>query len=494
MEPSLIIALVLAFGVRLDAEGEWMSRAEALSHVRDAAVLMALLAVVVLGLGQVLARRAGRPQTSSRSLRRSLVRATRAADLLTLGAFAYILFELQWPRVVEQGLGLRGAILADELAILAPYLVGRLVCWWGLYPAERSLRAGYHVRVQVGELLRHLRTRARQSLGLILPAVLLYVLGNDLVARWWPGVLEGAYAPLVGMSLMGVLVLVGAPGLVRLAWPTRPLPPGPLRDRLERLAGRLDFRYSDILIWETNGAFVNAGVTGALPWFRYVLLTDTLVAGLDERELEAVFGHEVGHVAHRHLSYFGFFFLGSLGVLALLDRGITWLTGLGMLGSIGTGTGGESLALVVEAATVLCVLGLYMLLVFGFLSRRFERQADLYGCRAVSCGRPGCPPHLDVNALEPSRPMAMPEVCPMGIRIFASALANVARLNGMEPRARSWRHGSIARRIAFLETLEGRPDRERRFQLSVRRLRLGLGLGLLGALVLAWRIGALQGL
>ena len=36
--------------------------------------------------------------------------------------------------------------------------------------------------------------------------------------------------------------------------------------RLERLANRFQFRYTDILVWDTDGAIVNAGVTGALPW------------------------------------------------------------------------------------------------------------------------------------------------------------------------------------------------------------------------------------
>ena len=77
-----------------------------------------------------------------------------------------------------------------------------------------------------------------------------------------------------------------------------------------------------------------------------------------------------------------------------------------------------------------------------------------------------------------SRPL-----CPVGIRIFADALANVARCNGLDPAGRSWRHGSIANRIAFLEGLERHPEREDRFQRGVRRLRIGLGVVLVMAIV-----------
>ena len=72
-----------------------------------------------------------------------------------------------------------------------------------------------------------------------------------------------------------------------------------------------------------------------------------------------------------------------------------------------------------------------------------------------------------------------------GIRIFADALASVARSNGLDQRNRSWRHGSIATRIAFLEGLEQHPEREYAFQREVRRLRLGLGVILTGAVVIS---------
>ena len=68
---------------------------------------------------------------------------------------------------------------------------------------------------------------------------------------------------------------------------------------------------------------VNACVTGILPGYRYVLLSDALIESLSPMETAAVFGHEIGHIVHRHLLYFAFFFVGSLGVLSLLAQGVT---------------------------------------------------------------------------------------------------------------------------------------------------------------------------
>jgi STE24 endopeptidase len=229
-------------------------------------------------------------------------------------------------------------------------------------------------------------------------------------------------------------------------------------------------------------------VTGSLPWFRYVFLSDALVELLTPHEVAAVFGHEVGHMAHRHLHYFGFFIVSSLLVLALVSPGLEQV--LGTLGVPVLLEGASGASFILELGATLLFVGGYFLLVFGFVSRRFERQADVFGCRVASCGRADCPPHLDldgqpVSGLEASRPLAL---CPVGIHTFISALSSVAILNGMKPTAWSWRHGSIARRIRFLEGLIDRPETERRFESGVRRMKWGMAAVLLVAFALAFAI------
>jgi STE24 endopeptidase len=233
-------------------------------------------------------------------------------------------------------------------------------------------------------------------------------------------------------------------------------------------------------------------VTGALPWFRYVLLTDALIENLSPPEVAAVFGHEIGHIAHRHLYFLGFFFVGSLGVMALLGGLIdAYLIAVPSLVMPAGWVVDSTVASILQAAVILLCLGLYFLLVFGHVSRRFERQADVFGCRTVSCGQSECPPHADPDCPTAGAPATVP-LCPVGIRIFANALANVASLNGMEHGTRSWRHGSIRRRIAFLVSLEGRPEAERRFQAGVGRLRIGVALVLIAAVAFAVATGNIE--
>lgn len=469
MPLPLLIALVLAFGLADEASPSPLSGLEAARRLLELAGSVLAFGSLVLAVGGLLVVSARRRRRSWISPRLRLGWSLRAVDLLAIGLYTWILQGLQWPTLVQANLGLGGWVLVDELMVLAPFLVLQVLGWAAMFPAEKALRPS----MSDARFARHLVRRARQSLGLVLPMALIYGLGRDLLDRLGPEWRDDPLVQLACVAGMSALVLGLSPAFVRLAWPTRPLPAGPLRSRLERLAGRLGFRYTDILIWDTGHTVANAGVTGALPWFRYVLLTDELADQLSPLEIEAVFGHEVGHIAHRHLMFFGLFFLGSLGVLALLASVARQWLGLGPGGWTERWLPGPMMVEAAEQLVLLGLIGAYLLLVFGFLSRRFERQADVYGCRAVSCGREICPPHQDLNAVEDLAPVPF-DLCPVGIRIFADALENVARENGIDTGRHSWRHGSIRRRIRFLEGLEGRPERVRRFQARLARLRVGL--------------------
>src|SRR5205823_12163326 len=132
----------------------------------------------------------------------------------------------------------------------------------------------------------------------------------------------------------------------------------------------------------THGGVANAMVVGIVPWVRYVLLTDRLTTEMTGDEVEAVFGHEVGHIKHRHMLYYLGFLLISLTVVMETWKAIDlqWFINR---------SAREDLAILPLVAS----LGAYIFVVFGFLSRRCERQADIFGCRAVSCANVACLGH-----------------------------------------------------------------------------------------------------
>ena len=478
----LLVALFLAFAVD-GPTGPPPTGAELAEAVFSvvAGGLLVVGASLLLGLG--VAWRVGRRGYATLRMRRRFLIFSRGLNLATMAVFGWMIFDRGWPGVVLDAWGWRGAVLVDDLLVIAPFLLMQLGYWWGTYYGERAVQ-GLSIAGSGRAVARHLYLRERQSLALILPIVSLFVIRNDVIGRLWPAWERTPWAEPVDLAVLGVGILLISPLFVRLAWPTRPLPDGPLRRRLETIALRSGFRFTDVLVWDTDHLMVNACVTGVLPQFRYVLLTDALIEALSPQEIAAVFGHEAGHVAHRHLPFYLFFFVGCLTLLTLaaplfggLEAWITSVPGLD-LDSLPTLQG------IVESALALGCVGIIFWLVFGQVSRRFERQADVYGCKAVSCGSDDCPPHLDLEALaDDGRPID--RVCPTGVRIFADALATVARQNGIDPETRSWRHGSIASRIAFLQRLAAAPEREAAFQRHVRRVRYGLAAGLLAVIGLA---------
>lgn len=481
MPVSLLIALLIAFGIEPPAAG--VPPADVSTRVLETFGGIALIASLAFGLGLWVAFRASYVGSSTSRLRHVYALGMRLLTFLSLAVYAWIIHSVGWSKLVRTNWGLEGVIFVDDIVVFLPYALIQLLVWWGSFFAERALIRQGSER----PLSRYLVLKGRQALGLTLPVVLMYALRRDVLRRFFPAWDDYAAGEVIEMALLGLLILAISPFFVRLAWPTHSLPAGALRRRLEHTAHRVGFGFTDILVWDTGQMMVNACVTGIAPGFRYILLSDALLDSLTPLETAAVFGHEIGHVAHRHFLYFAFFFMGSLGVLSLCGDAVSLVVPLLSQSSWLSRGNAAVLGQFAEGGVLLLSLGLYFWFVFGYLSRRFERQADVYGSKVVSCSIADCPPHEDLdNDLAPMHAArSQLSLCPVGIRIFADALTTVARSNGLDRSNHSWRHGSIANRIAFLEDLERHPEREHRFQRGVFRLQLGLGAVLTTAVLIS---------
>jgi STE24 endopeptidase len=136
---------------------------------------------------------------------------------------------------------------------------------------------------------------------------------------WW----LWAWGAMMGFQL---LMTVLAPVLIMpLFNKFTPLPEGSLRERLNGLAERTDFRAKSIQVMDGSkrSRHSNAFFTG-FGRFRKIVLFDTLIAQLNEPELEAVLAHEIGHYKKKHIPKFlAASALGTLGgfyVIAFLAR------------------------------------------------------------------------------------------------------------------------------------------------------------------------------
>jgi len=373
-----------------------------------------------------------------------------------------------------------------ELPLLLPLVAALVLSWACWFDADRAAHRALHADAPDGQTPLIFRRRGtyvafhvRAKLGLVFIPLGLLLLQKEL--RYRLGDTEAAEVWLHRLGLIAILLVIPLmPLLVRLVLGLQRLPAGPLRRRLEEVARRLRFRCSDLLVWNTRGGVANAMVLGVLPWPRYVVFTDRMLEEFTPEEIEAVFGHEIGHVKHQHMLYYMGFLAVSMVVLGLAVARLGEVLpgwGLGFL-TADDATGGLFNRQLLDALPLVVCLLLYVLVVFGYVSRRCERQADIYGCRAVSCDDPHCLGH-DPTDLPPDAPL-----CPTGIRIFIRALEKVADVNGISRDRpgflQSWQHSTIALRVEFLRSLLREPDLEPRFQRRVVFVKVGL-LVLLGA-------------
>jgi Zn-dependent protease with chaperone function len=448
-------------------------------------------------------------------LDRHLVRYDRARVVHGCVALTFYLIALAvlgWGHWVRN----RGGGAGTEVLLLAPFLLSQILSWLAFFDADRevhrvtypclgssaltpALEAHHPAPLPFAGRWAYVLFQLRQKLALVFIPLVLWVARQELVRllprEWATGPL-GTYG-VTGVGL--VAMLVGMPLLIRLVLGLQPLPPGPLRTRLEATARRLGFRLSNILVWNTRQGMANAMIIGLVPWMRYVVLTDRLLEEFSPEEVQAVFGHELGHLKHQHMLFYLLFLTLSISVLGLVTDSyvLPWLgLGGGWLAAAYPGWFpadlGEwfdpqgSFALVL----VLVLLLLYVYVIFGFLSRWCERQADIYGCRAVSCGNPHCTGHHDETLYPPQGGL-----CSTGIRIFTRALDRVAFLNGIDRDRpgffQSWQHSTIARRVQFLLRMMLDPRVEPAFQGRLAAIKWSLMGGLLTLLValLVWTNG-----
>ncbi len=240
----------------------------------------------------------------------------------------------------------------------------------------------------------------------------------------------GAFAVAI-LTLMALAL----PTLLRNTWDTAPLAPGLQRDVCLEVARRAGFRCRALLAWNTGHLTANAAIVGIGARSRVVVLSDALLAQLDLRELAAVFAHEIGHAARRHVPLFVVwalvFFLSADLVSQLLFPADPWLS----------------------AATIVAGMALWFV-TFRFVSRRCELEADLYSLELL------------------------------GDR--AALVGALERVGGRLRDVASWRHFSIADRVRFLDRVAREPAVGQRLHAQVRRW-LWLGCALL-AVAAGWQI------
>jgi STE24 endopeptidase len=428
--------------------------------------------VVLMGAwSRMLARR-----VATRNFQRNLRRFNQtmfAARLMVPIWFAVGVWMLGWGPLVSGGIGPDWArSVAGVIIGTFPAFAAWMGLWWSQYPADRALREQSLLMDWDNELPLHQPPPFRsyfssnlrlQVLFTVVP-VLMIVGVRDIMMHlpYWLGAspTDARAEPVVelGSSIFAAaVVFLIAPEVLRRVLSTCPLPAGPLRQRLEGLCRQSGIKYRQILLWRTENNVGNAAVMGVLPFMRYVLLSDLLLERMTDEEIEAVFAHELGHIVHRHMAWYGVFFVALLLLILPLQKAVDLF-----LPNIGPATNVWLLMVVFGSAGG-------FLLAFGALSRRCERQADVYAARTMQMIKTGPMANPAEALLFPGQLAAVTGggaspvlayearsyVGPYGAKVFASALRRVAAINNIPINPRSEPHdGDIAARVtAFVDSM-----------------------------------------
>jgi STE24 endopeptidase len=207
---------------------------------------------------------------------------------------------------------------------------------------------------------------------------IVYAIIRVAPVRWW----IIAWAVFVGLFL---LIMQLAPVvLFPIFYKFEPLNNDALRDRLTRLGERAGARVRGVYEWKlsekskkANAALMGIGAT------RRIILADTLLQNYTDDEIEAVLAHELGHHVRRHIligifmqvaiTFFGFWLTDQVLRYALIHN---WFPALypDRLYDF------ANLPLIILVATV---LGFLLMPAMNALSRRHEREADLYAWESI---------------------------------------------------------------------------------------------------------------
>lgn len=385
---------------------------ETAAHGQELGAAGSFFAVLIpwgLLMWWLLCETVGRVIASHWRTRRALERWDILAQALAIGSFAGLCYGLGWAHRIP-----------GYTAALAPWMAMMAIHWWCLARPVRAVTGATWTRS--GLLVHHLRF-SLLPLMIAWPVLDAFAwIGNHTVIGPWLMGNFGEAANIAGAGLMALGLVALMPWLLVQLWGAQRLSDPHLIAELNAECKRSGVKVAAIMRWPVRGGrMYNAMVLGVLPRLRYVLFTDDLLRDFSTDERTAVLGHELGHARHHHLWIYLMFALAT-GLLSWSARGL--LDGLAQ--------GLPGIALMsdeVRAGLIaLVLLAVQWRLLFGLLSRACERQADLAGAELAGRG--------DSAA---------------GAVIMQHALGAVARYAGIDPRAPSWRHYSIAERMTFLE-------------------------------------------
>ncbi len=346
-------------------------------------------------------------------------------ECLSLAAYVCNLYVLNLPWFIDKHLAFLPMKTLQQAVAILPLLTGLVFIRLVFYQMSRNPQVRYR------EIL------SLQIKFLLLPLIpmFVYFITRDLIYllpdRAKLFLMEYPYI------LIGILLFPGiafaylfTPLLMQFLWKTIPLTDDVVKQKLARLVKRSGVKFRDIVVWQTGAlSIANAAVAGTVPWNRRIFLTDALLRYFTDEQIETIVAHELGHIRYRHIPTYMLFsliyLLSYLPFYRFVEAPLA-----AFLGDTP----------ILSTLSALAFFSVYFVLLFRYLSRRCEHQADLY---AVT---------LTEN----------PEA-------FKTALMNLSMLNSLPKSIKRFfelfnTHPSVARRIDFVNQFEEKSESVQRYK------------------------------
>ncbi len=191
----------------------------------------------------------------------------------------------------------------------------------------------------------------------------LWVASSMLLGVQW----QQQHPLLSTLYLIGTFALIFFAGgfIMKTVLRKTPLRPEQVPARWQELASASGLTSVQFYIWNVKRwRIANAMALGM--WRNFVFVSDYLLDNISEAEADAVVAHEFGHLKKRHMWWMFAFVEGWFPLVQMLQVGLR---------SVHVAQG-------IITLLVLLLLGIYQGLIYHWLSRRFEYQADAHA-RAV---------------------------------------------------------------------------------------------------------------
>ena len=225
------------------------------------------------------------------------------------------------------------------------------------------------IKTFTGDLIKELILTL--ALGMPLIYAILYLMNMTAIGDYW-WIYVWAILSLFTITMMWIYPSFIAPIFNKF----KPLENNSLRNRIDNLLDRTGFGSDGIFIMDGSkrSSHGNAYFTG-IGRNKRIVFFDTLLKGMEEKEIEAILAHELGHFHHKHvrqriISSF-IFSLISLALLGYLIKQGWFFHGLGI------SEPSAHTALVLFSLT-LPVFSFFITPVSNLISRKHEFQADAF--------------------------------------------------------------------------------------------------------------------